>query len=268
MDPARWWSGGRHARWAAAGLATLGVLLAGCADRSGEPGLRPSPTEDGARRSTAGPAPAPQPTTLRDDASASARITGTQPERLARLTAAAVDDLEAFWAAEFPARFGTRFEPVGGFVAATPSGPAAPCAASVDAVAGNAYFCSTRNVIVWDAADLLPRLLRDHGDLAVAVVLAHEYGHVVQHRAGLDAAGRDAELQADCLAGAWVGRVRSGGSANFGHDPVALDRAVDGFVEFRDRRSEAPDDTSHGPIAERQAAFRRGLDAGTAACVE
>ena len=56
----------------------------------------------------------------------------------------------------------------------------------------------------------------DFGDIAVTNVLAHEYGHAIQHQARLnkkDTPTLVAEQQADCFAGAYMRWVAEGNSA-------------------------------------------------------
>lgn len=54
---------------------------------------------------------------------------------------------------------------------------APPCAQDADEVAGNAFYCATKDVIAWDAEGLLPDLQSKFGDFVIPIVLAHEWGH-------------------------------------------------------------------------------------------
>ena len=68
----------------------------------------------------------------------------------------------------------------------------------------NAAFCYDDETIGWDRGELLPALRKAYGDMGVTMVLAHEYGHAVQHQAGLNNKNTPtlvAEQQADCFAG-------------------------------------------------------------------
>ncbi|MEE8362725.1 MAG: flippase activity-associated protein Agl23, partial [Dehalococcoidia bacterium] len=70
----------------------------------------------------------------------------------------------------------------------------------------NAGYCYLDNTIGWDRGQLLPSLRDSFGDVAVANVLAHEYGHAIQHQAKLNSKDTPtlvAEQQADCFAGAY-----------------------------------------------------------------
>lgn len=74
----------------------------------------------------------------------------------------------------------------------------------------NAQYCPRNDTISWDGNWLHGDLYRLAGEAAVAFLLAHEYGHLVQDRLGVGNDFRltiEAELNADCLAGAWFGAV-------------------------------------------------------------
>ncbi len=76
-------------------------------------------------------------------------------------------------------------------------------------IAGNAFYCSTKDVVAWDAEELLPTLRKKYGDFVIPVVMAHEWGHAVQARSNFTARTVTKELQADCFAGAWSNTRRT-----------------------------------------------------------
>jgi predicted metalloprotease/RsiW-degrading membrane proteinase PrsW (M82 family) len=91
--------------------------------------------------------------------------------------------------------------------------------------APNAMYCSPANKVYWDAG-LLSRQY-DLGDFAPIFVIAHEWGHAVQHQLGFMSASRglmriQLELQADCLAGAFAADARTRGALDPGDDDEAL----------------------------------------------
>ena len=51
---------------------------------------------------------------------------------------------------------------------------------------GNAFYCLESNFVAYDDVALMPRPRQDFGPFSVALVLAHEWGHAVQDRAGND----------------------------------------------------------------------------------
>lgn len=82
----------------------------------------------------------------------------------------------------------------------------------------NAGYCEQDNTIGWDRTVLMPALRRANGDMAITMVLAHEYGHAIQKLATLNPKGVPTlvtEQQADCLAGVYVRWVAEGKSPRF-----------------------------------------------------
>ena len=126
---------------------------------------------------------------------------------------AAFSDIEAFWKAQFPTVYGNDFTPLsGGIYAAYPErtepipGCGTPETTYAD-VEGNAFYCVDGDFMAYDDAELLPQLVDQLGQSAVAVVLAHEFGHAVQFRADeFEQPTILKEQQADCFAGAWAAR--------------------------------------------------------------
>lgn len=203
------------------------------------------------------------------DASGAAGIIGGESGVEGRVLAAAVVDIEEFWTDEMPSVFGIDYEPIsGGLYSWSRGEDFPPCVESVEMIAGNAFYCSLADNVAWDDEELIPDLYSRFGDLSVAMVLAHEWGHAIQARVGMDAAFTVTfEQQADCYAGAWVDRVRDGGSEFFVVDGPALDQAVGGLLELGDFVGSAPDDANaHGSAFDRLNAFKEGLDEGAEVC--
>ena len=90
----------------------------------------------------------------------------------------AIGDLQSYWAEEFPKLYGKDYKPVeGGFYSVAPShDQPPPCTEDVSEVAGNAFYCSTEDVVAWDAEGLLPELQSKFGDFVIPIVFAHEIG--------------------------------------------------------------------------------------------
>jgi uncharacterized protein len=122
------------------------------------------------------------------------------------------------------------------------------------------------------------------GDFAQAYVIAHEFGHHVQHQLGLterlqqdprsgeQSASVAFELQADCFAGVWgrgasqEGRLRAGGVEL---DPGDVDEALQAAAAIGDDRLQRmatgrvmPERFTHGTSAQRVEWFRRGMTSG------
>ncbi len=130
-------------------------------------------------------------------------------------------------------------------------------------VADNAFVadCSEGVLVAYDPSYVAASLAR------AEATLSHEWGHVLQIQAGAavdisrDAGGLpvDAELQADCFAGAWSSER---GNADF--DALIADVESTG-----DPAGVAlHDPEAHGTADERRAAYELGLDEGPSACVD
>ncbi|MET2011413.1 neutral zinc metallopeptidase [Microbacterium chocolatum] len=127
------------------------------------------------------------------------------------------------------------------------------------------------------------------GPLAQLYVLAHEYAHHVQYITGVfeqhppgdsgpDSNGVRLELQADCLAGAWVGAMSEQVDENgtpFLQAPTdaqiqdALNAAAtvgDDHIQEVSTGRVSPETWTHGSSEQRQSWFQTGYREGPAAC--
>src|SRR5215211_1147206 len=91
------------------------------------------------------------------------QIHGDASEPVNKLVIEAIADLQEYWGKEFPQLYGKDYEPVkGGFYAVIPSsGDLPPCATAADEISGNAFYCSTKDVVAWDSEGLLPPCRRN-----------------------------------------------------------------------------------------------------------
>jgi predicted metalloprotease len=190
---------------------------------------------------------------------------------------AAFADIEAFWAEQYPAVYGSPFEPVAGIYAHYPERTNLPesCEGGVsyDAVAGNAFYTTCGDIIVYDDADLLPTLVEQLGAAAVGVVAAHEYGHAIQARAGVfdqDLPTIATEQQADCFAGAWAAHLARGerDTLSFGDREVKAGLVAMIFVRDEPGDFSQIDGTGHGTAFDRVGAFQEGFNNGVARCAD
>jgi predicted metalloprotease len=186
----------------------------------------------------------------------------------------AVADIQAYWADEFPQLYGERYAPIpkARIIAAHPGVKLPPCQGkrlTYHDAQDNAFYCYRSNFIAYDDVGLFPGLNRDFGRMAVALVLAHEWGHAIEDRAGN--AGQDTilkELQADCFAGAWLARVANGESEKIELEGGNLDSALAAMLNFRDPVGTAADEQdAHGSGFDRASSFQTGFDGGAEACV-
>ena len=186
-----------------------------------------------------------------------------------------VDSVEAFWA-EVDAVEGFAFESIGDryFAVSELSDRAATCDGEPiprEQAEGNAFAVGCREgvTVVYDDEELLPLVADRHGRVGPAVVIAHEWGHVAQFQ-GFSDIGRlpsiVTELQADCLAGAWVRHAFAEEFDPFTSDAVIPDLLETG-VGFRDALGTSPDDPfAHGSGFDRVRAVQDGLERGVEEC--
>jgi predicted metalloprotease len=189
-----------------------------------------------------------------------------------------VEDIQTFWKKQFPATFkGRRYEPIPAnriFPYDTSGYPA--CGGGFRPYVKNARYCPEDDTVAYDIEGLFPEQYNDFGNFAVAMILAHEWGHAIQERAyGLEraqAAGISSivlETQADCFAGSWARRVNDKKSKTLLPEPGDLDAALAGLLSVADQvGQEASAEGAHGSAFDRISAFQTGFDGGTKRCAE
>ena len=188
---------------------------------------------------------------------------------------AAFGDIQAFWDDAFPETYGSPFEPLsGGIFAAYPGTPgarspaAAPRTASTLRRRGQTTARSTASPATsWPTTTpaLLPSLVNELGQEAVAIVLAHEFGHAVQARADeWENPVVLKEQQADCFAGAWAAHVASGGSDLISFDDADVRAGMIAMINVRDpiEGDGLADPQAHGTGFDRVGAFQDGFVGG------
>ncbi|MCJ7726395.1 MAG: neutral zinc metallopeptidase, partial [Acidimicrobiia bacterium] len=181
--------------------------------------------------------------------------------------------LETFWSAVYPELFGTEYTPMTDYGPYLPStGVLPPCEGiEPDDYANNAFYCPEGDYVAWDNENLFPSLWQEIGDLAVGMVLAHEWAVGAQVRAGLPIDGPAASLQADCFAGTWTTAMVTGIPILLPDETETtiylsagdLDEAVAGFIAFGDR----PGESVTGTAFERFDAFKDGFLGGAEQCL-
>jgi uncharacterized protein len=138
--------------------------------------------------------------------------------------------------------------------------------ATCTTVAPNQGYCAGDDVIAWDRSGLMLPFFEQVGDLATALVLAHEWGHLVQARMYpsflYDTTIRH-ELQADCLSGAWALEMRRQGRVNIG----AFNQTLDLFDTVGGEGEAWLDPSSHGNKFQRIRAFTQGFEADAKGCI-
>ena len=188
---------------------------------------------------------------------------------------AALSDIETFWKEQYPAVYGGDFQPLTGSIyAAYPDrtepipGCGTPQTTYLD-VQGNAFYCVEGDFMVYDDAELLPQLVKQLGQSAVAVVLAHEFGHAVQFRANeFEQPTILKEQQADCFAGAWAAHVARGESDVINFSDEDISGGLIAMIQVRDpvETGGTIDEGSHGTGFDRVGAFQDGFLGGPDRC--
>lgn len=188
----------------------------------------------------------------------------------------AFGDIEQYWSAAFPETYGGAWEPLsGGIYAAYPDrqaeipGCGSPTSSYDDVQAGTAFYCIDGDFMAYDDAQGLPELVDLLGKEAVAIVLAHEFGHAIQARAGeWDQPGVLKEQQADCFAGAWAAHVAAGESDTIRFDDAALRAGLIAMIYVRDPLdgNGLADPLAHGTGFDRVGAFQDGFEGGATRC--
>ncbi|MBI3687113.1 MAG: neutral zinc metallopeptidase [Actinobacteria bacterium] len=198
-------------------------------------------------------------------------LPGGKPTAVDTIAGNAVADIQQFWTDEFPKVFNGRSyrSPQGGFYSVDPDHAAdVPCVSSPDDIRGNAFYCPSRDIVAWDRTNLLPSLRSQFGPFLVAMVLAHEWGHVVQNKSHADPKRTIVdETQADCYAGSWTRWALEGQAPHFPIQRTELDEALSGYLLFRDPvGSSARDQDAHGNGFDRISAFQEGFEQGPKHC--
>jgi uncharacterized protein len=193
-----------------------------------------------------------------------------------RTTCQAFSNAENTWEALF-ARSGRQFRAPGlrFFSGQGQSG----CGAAQAAM--GPFYCPSDSDIYLDTSffDELSRRFGAPGDFAQYYVVAHEFGHHIQHllgtsddvsriqRSGSEREGNAAsvklELQADCYAGVWAAQNRDRLEPGDIEEGMRAAQAIgDDTLQRESGRAPVPDSFTHGTSAQRQFWLRRGMETG------
>ena len=252
----------RCRRGGLAALLLLSCVLAGCTRAiEGEPSAAPSDFN---------PALATPP----------AHVQGGAGSSTDTLAVNVVTGVEGVWRTAYPAAFGQPWPNIHGYYAVDPAPGQAPppCVRQAIEVKDQALYCPMLDTVVWDRVGLLPRLVRTYGPGSVVVALAHEMGHAVENRLGINATAqlqqKDRyptillESMADCYAGFAMHAVVAGQVPKVHVSRPDLDRALRALLSFSDPISAIGTEPvkPHGNAFDRASAFIDGYSDGPTGC--
>jgi predicted metalloprotease len=191
----------------------------------------------------------------------------------------AVNDVSDYWIEQLPISFGVDYQ----------EAPTVFFSGSVGTGCGQAtsqvgpFYCPLDGKVYFDLEFLtvLQNNFGATGDLAAQYIVAHEYGHHVQNLLGINEQMREAqqsdpsranqysvalELQADCLAGAWVSDAAG---RDLLDNPQEVEEALNAAAAVGDDRIQQktqgrvdPESWTHGSSAQRVQWFQRGFQTG------
>jgi predicted metalloprotease len=225
-------------RWVRLAGLVLALFAAACfvgTDDEGEPPAGPAATSPGAQED------------------------GTMTvEEFQRDIEGAVDVVEGYWGERV-----RGFEPVRRVIAYRQEGEVA-CGGQ-PLTRNNAAYCSAGDFIAYDV-NWAVGAFRQIGDAFIFYLLGHEYAHAVQVRLGIQYRFTiEQELQADCMAGAYIGDSVKAGTLTLERGDI--DELRQGLLAVGDDPGQpwfAPD--AHGTAEQRTNAFFEGYERSLEPC--
>ena len=196
-------------------------------------------------------------------ASSSERVDGTTtPEEFQEDLTGAMSVAEEYWQARFK-ESGEQFVPISQLVPYQRRGQVACGSEAIPE--NNAAYCPAGDFIAYDVSWAL-EAFRQIGDAFVYYLLGHEYAHAIQARLGITHRyAVEHELQADCMAGAYIGDTVRVNALRL--DSGDLEELRQGLLAVADDPGQpwfAPG--AHGTGKQRTTAFFQGYDGSLRAC--
>ncbi|MCP3798162.1 neutral zinc metallopeptidase [Allokutzneria sp. A3M-2-11 16] len=207
-------------------------------------------------------------------------INGTDGGEIDQLAATVVTDVQQYWRENFEPTYGRPWQPINGFYSVDSNdqaGKPPPCTSHTSELEGNALYCASVDSVVWDRAALFPVINTKYSGAAVLLVLAHEIGHAVHHRAGIGAEELRkqperyptilTEAMADCFAGATLRWAVEGKAPHLRVTQSDVDTAMGVLMVLRDPVDTVDvDEATHGNAFDRASALQDGYAEGPRRC--
>jgi uncharacterized protein len=213
-----------------------------------------------------GSAPEPEPTTAAPSPSAPRASIGPDgtdtPEEFEEDIGAAQDIAEAYWKKQFDSS-GLTLKPIRRLIPYERDGEV-DCGGQ-PLTRNNAAYCSAGDFIAYDV-NWAFAAFRQIGDAFLYYLLGHEYAHGIQARLGIQKQYTiQQELQADCMAGAYIGdSVRNGQLTLQDGDLDELARGLEAVGDDPGQPWFA--EGSHGTAQQRTQAFTNGFEHSLKPC--
>ncbi len=268
----------RGLRTIAGTIAASAVLLLSACTGSVVAGHGVSPVND---PNHVGDLPAADgPSGIKDGApAATGDVKNTDHGDIDKLVLLAVNDLADFWQTTYPTTdFKGKFTPVPNYASYDSRDPNSPkmCVGQDTYQLVNAFYCPPDKLMAWDRGVLVPAGRKYFGDISVAGLIGHEYGHAIQRMAKIVSKKSPVivlEQQADCFGGAYLHYVAAGESKRFQVSTGdGLNHVLAGLITIRDPTMGPEDEeqlkTGHGTALDRVSAFQTGFTAGPQACAK
>lgn len=161
---------------------------------------------------------------------------------------------EEYWKAQFDSS-GIRFSPIAELVPYSEDGEI-NCGQQALGL-NNAAYCSAGDFIAYDSQWAFGAF-RQIGDAFIFYLLGHEYAHAIQARLNIQKRFTiEQELQADCMAGAYIGDMEKQGRLKL--EDGDLDELAEGLVVVGDDPGQPWfAEGAHGSAEQRTSAFSKG----------
>lgn len=184
------------------------------------------------------------------------------PQEFASDLKAASELAETYWQDQFDAS-GIAFEPVAELISYDTEGDVACGDQSLGL--NNAAYCSAGDFIAYDV-NWAFAAFQQVGDAFIFYLLGHEYAHAIQTRLGIRKQYTiQQELQADCMAGAYIGDLERDGRLRLDDgDTEELEHGLDVVADQPGQPWFADD--AHGTADQRIEAFSSGYQDGLTPC--